>query len=95
MEKQMQYANMGTQVDLITPEEWLYFQDLPIKEYMTERMGLQRRQDFLEQVSQTIFQYAELTKQGMDPTEALMATAQTIQDKQQPQQGMQPNPIAQ
>lgn len=87
MEKQMQYGQAaGGGVDFITPEEWLMFQDLPFKEFMTERMGIQRTQDYIEQVSQTVFQYAELTNNGMDPEQALLATANTIEQQQRPQQ---------
>jgi len=85
MEKQMQYGQAGQGVDFITPEEWLMFQDLPFKEFMTERMGIQRTQDYIEQVSQTVFQYAELTNKGMDPEQALLTTANTLEQQQRPQ----------
>ena len=81
MEKQMQYQQAGQEVDLITPEEWLMLQDLPTKEYMLERMGIQRVRSSIEDVSQVLFQYAELTKKGVDPTEAMMAVAQTMENK--------------
>lgn len=83
MEKQMQYQQSGQEVDLITPEEWLMLQDLPTKEYMLDRMGVQRLNTALEDVSQTLFQYAELTKNGMDPNTALMAVAKSMKDKRQ------------
>lgn len=86
MEKQLQYRQAGLEVDWITPEEWLMFQDIPYKEYMMERMGLQRSNDYVEQVSQTLFQYAELTNAGMKPEEALLATANTLQRSKQPSQ---------
>lgn len=93
MEKQLQYRQSGLEVDWITPEEWLMFQDIPYKEYMTERMGIQRNSDYVKQVSQIIFQYAELTQQGMKPEEALLATANTMDMQRKPQQGQQlPNP---
>lgn len=86
MEKQMQYAASGQQqVDLITPEEWLMFQDLPNTEYMLERMGIQRQQDYIDQVSQTVFTYAGLTEKGMDPAEAMVATADILKNKGQTQ----------
>lgn len=84
MEKQLQYRQSGLEVDWITPEEWLMFQDIPHKEFMSERMGIQRNKDFVEQVAQVVFQYSELTQQGMDPEEALMATAQTLQESNAP-----------
>lgn len=93
MEKQMQYRQEGASVELITEEEWLMFQDLPNKEYMLERMGIQRLNDAVEQVSQTLFQYADLVKNGMDPNEAILATANTLKQTQMgmpPEQGMIP-----
>ena len=85
MEKQMQYQQDGGggSVDLITTEEWLMFQDFPNKEYMLERMGMQRMTDALEETSQVLTNYAELIKQGMDPEEAMYATASGLKDKRQ------------
>ena len=82
MEKQMQYREAGSNVDLITEEEWLMFQDLPNKEYMLERMGLQRQTNALEQTSQVLFNYAELIKQGIAPEEAIMQTAEGLKNTQ-------------
>lgn len=81
MEKQMQYQQQGESVDLITVEEWLMMQDLPMKEYMLERMGIQRMNNEVENVSQTLFQFAELTKQGMNPQDAMLAVAKSLKDK--------------
>lgn len=81
MEKQMQYQQQGESVDLITTEEWLMMQDLPMKEYMLERMGIQRMNNEVENVSQTLFEFAELTKQGMAPQDALMVVAKSLKDK--------------
>ncbi len=81
MEKQMQYAGNGEQpVNLITPEEWLMMQDLPMQEMMLERMGIERSQDFVDKVSKTIFQYAEFLDAGMAPDDALLATADTMRN---------------
>lgn len=82
MEKQMQYREQGSNVDLITEEEWLMFQDLPNKEFMLERMGLQRQTNALEQTSQVLFNYAELIKQGISPEEAIMQTAEGLKNTQ-------------
>ena len=79
----MQYKQMGDSVELITPEEWLMFQDLPNKEYMLERMGVQRLNDEVENVSQTLFEFANLTKQGLSPQEAILATAKSLSNKRQ------------
>ena len=81
MEKQMQYQQQGESVDLITTEEWLMMQDLPMKEYMLERMGIQRMNNEVENVSQTLFQFAELTKKGMSPQDAMMAVAKSLKDR--------------
>lgn len=86
MEKQMQYnkQNGGANgVQLITEEEWLELQDLPFKERMMQRMGMQRELDMIEQVTQTLFQYSELVNQGMDPQAAVEATAQTLNNQRQ------------
>ena len=81
MEKQLQYQQQGESVDLITVEEWLMFQDLPAKEYMLERMGIQRMNNEVENVAQTLFEFAELTKKGMSPQDAMMAVAKSLKDK--------------
>lgn len=86
MEKQMQYNKMNggaNGVQLITEEEWLEMQDLPFKERMMDRMGMQRELDMVEQVTQSIFQYAELVNQGMDPQAAVEATAATLNNQRQ------------
>ena len=80
MEKQMQYNQEGNSVQLITEEEWLMFQDLPNKEYMLERMGMQRQTDALQEAAQVIFDYATLVEQGMEPNQALMMTADSLKN---------------
>lgn len=90
MEKQMQYREQGSGgVELITEEEWLQMQDLPNKERMLERMGFQRDTDALKEASQTIFSYAKLVEQGMDPNQALLATAEMMKRSRM---GMSPQP---
>jgi len=82
MEKQMQYKQEGSSIQLINEEEWLSMQDLPNKEFMLERMGMQRLTDATEQVSQVLFQYANLVKQGMTPDDAILATANSLKETQ-------------
>lgn len=82
MEKQMQYREGGGQVELLTEEEWLMLQDVPFKELLLERMGFQRDTNALKEVTQNILQYASLLEQGMSPEDALMMTAQTLQQTQ-------------
>lgn len=86
MEKQMQYRSAGLDVDLITPEEWLMFQDFPNREYMQRRMGIQRLSNEVEDVTETIFGFAELTKNGMEPQDAVNAMAQYKINKRNPQE---------
>lgn len=81
MEKQMQYQQAGQQVDLITAEEWLALQDLPFKELMLERMGMQRLDNATEDVAQVLFQYADLVEKGVNPEDAISATANSLAQK--------------
>lgn len=83
MEKQMQYRQQGDNVQLITEEEWLRLQDLPNKEYMLERMGMQRQTDAIQEASGVLYEYAELIKNGIAPEEALMMVAETLRKKRQ------------
>lgn len=97
MEKQMQYNKQGggaSGVQLITEEEWLEMQDLPFKERMMERMGMQRELDMVQQVSQTLFQYADLVNNGMAPDDAVQSVANTLINQRSgiPEPGM-PNPV--
>lgn len=91
MEKQMQYKQAGLDVDLITPEEWLMFQDFPQREYLAERMNIQRNYNALEDVASTIFNFAEATNNGVDPEEAINYIAQQKRAEQTP--GMEPEPM--
>lgn len=81
LEKQMQYQQEGTNVQLISEEEWLMFQDLPNKEYMLKRMGVQRHEDALEEVAQTLFGYNELIQNGATPDDAMLAMAEALRQK--------------
>lgn len=78
MEKQMQYGLGGSNVELITPEEWLELQDLPNKEYMLKRMGLQRLSDTSAEVAETLFSFANLVKAGAGPDDAIAAVAKNL-----------------
>ena len=89
MEKQMQYNQAQQGIQLITEEEWLQMQDLPFKEQMLERMGLQRLDNAVQDVSQVLFQYADLVSKGVQPEDAMMATAQTLD---QTRRGQAPEP---
>lgn len=81
LEKQMQYQQEGSNVQLISEEEWLMFQDIPNKEYMLKRMGIQRHEDALEEVAQTLFGYNELIQNGASPDDAMLAMAEALRQK--------------
>ena len=89
MEKQMQYQSQGQSVDLITAEEWLMLQDLPFKELMLERMGVQRLSNATEDVAQVLFEYANLIEKGASPEDAITATANSLTQRRQ---GIAPEP---
>lgn len=84
MEMQMQYSSQNIDADLITPQEWLMMQDLPMKDYMMERMGIQRTANWTEAVSQIVNQYASLIEEGVSPKDAILATADTMQAQASP-----------
>lgn len=84
MEMQMQYSSQNIEADLITPQEWLMMQDLPMKEYMQERMGIQRTANWTEVVAQIVNQYAGLVEAGANPEDAILATADTMHAQSQP-----------
>lgn len=84
MEKQLQYQQAGQKVDWITPEEWLRYQDIPFREEMLERMGLQRYSNMVEDVTEAIVGFADLTQSGVDPQDAISMMAQNLVNKGQP-----------
>lgn len=82
MEKQLQYEQAGKKVQWITPEELLMFMDLgPMTEYMLERMAVQRMQNSLETVSETIATYGGLIAAGMKHDDALYQTASAMDQR--------------
>lgn len=93
MEKQMQYGSQGG-VDLIRPEEWLEMQDLPNKEFFLERMKIQRSKNLVEDIAETLYEYAELTgKQGLEPEAAITAIAKSKENQMMgmgPTEGIDP-----
>jgi hypothetical protein len=84
MEMQMQYSSQNLDVDLIQPEEWLMCQDLPMREYMQERMGVQRNQSWIEATSQIVTQYAGLIENNVPPKDAVRQVANTMQAQSMP-----------
>ena len=78
MEKQMQYAQNQQGPQLITTEEWLQLQDLPFKELMLKRMGIQRIHDATTKFTKGLFDYASLVASGTDPNEAVGMVGENI-----------------
>jgi hypothetical protein len=78
LKNQEQYRRNGDTVNWITEEEWLMFQDLPFKELMLERMGVQRQENVLEQTAQVLYQYANMINNGADSDTAMMAAAESL-----------------
>lgn len=78
MEKQMQYGQNSQGPDLITTEEWLQLQDLPFKELMQKRMGIQRIADETAKFTKGLFSYASLVGHGADPNSAVEMVGENI-----------------
>ena len=78
MEKQMQYGQNQQGPDLITTEEWLQLQDLPFKEMMQKRMGIQRVADATAKFTRGLFDYAALIANGTDPNAAVEMVGENI-----------------
>lgn len=78
MEKQMQYGQNNQGPDLITTEEWLQLQDLPFKELMQKRMGIQRIADETAKFTKGLFSYASLVGHGTDPNSAVEMVGENI-----------------
>ena len=99
IQMQMQYQGAGIDVDLITPQEYLEYIDLPNKEYMFERMNIQRNRNYTELVSQAVATYASLIDQGMSSADAISSTANMMQQQAQgttpDAAGMDMNAVAQ
>ncbi len=50
---------------------------------MLERMGFQRQSDVLEETAQAIYEYGQMVDSGMNPEDALMASAQGVMNRRQ------------
>ena len=80
LEKQAQYK---PDPEIITVEEWLLMQDIPFKDMIFKRMGIQRNTRITEQVAQTLEMFATLVEGGMEPDTAVEAVANQLQAEQQ------------
>lgn len=76
MQVQMQYQQGGQEVKLITPEEWLFFQDFPQKDMMLDRMKIERMQSDHENITNELSGFASMTENGMRPEEAVNQLAE-------------------
>jgi hypothetical protein len=68
MEKQMQYQ---MNPPLLTPQEWLEMQDFPNKTRIMRRLKEAEQFNKTEDVTKTLFEFAELVKQGIPPEQAV------------------------
>ena len=79
MEKQMQYQQQGMQIDVITPEEWIRCQDVPYKEQILKRMGIQSNLNAYIEAQNVIAEYAAMLERGDLPEDALATAADGLQ----------------
>ena len=79
LEKQAQYK---PDPEIITVEEWLLMQDIPFKDMIYKRMGIQRNTRISEQVAMTLEMFATLVEGGMDSDAAVDQVAQQLQADQ-------------
>ena len=80
LEKQAQYK---PDPEIITVEEWLLMQDIPFKDMIFKRMGIQRNTQITEQVAKTLEMFANLVEGGVDPDVAVEQVANQLQADQQ------------
>lgn len=80
LEKSMQYQDPSGQTpDILTPEEWMTFQEFPQKDLILERMKLQRTGGKVEEFVQHMTMFTSLVAQGMSPEEAMEEVASVIE----------------
>ena len=80
LEKQAQYK---PDPEIITVEEWLLMQDIPFKDMIFKRMGIQRNTIITEQVAKTLEMFAGLVDAGVNPDTAVEQVANQLQADQQ------------
>lgn len=78
MEKQLQYQKDGLQVEIITPEEWIRMQDVPYREQMLKRMGIEHGLNSWIEANTVINEYASMIEQGILPEDAMAFAAQGL-----------------
>lgn len=83
MEKQMQYQQQGVSIDVITPEEWIRCQDVPYKEQMLQRMGIQSSLNAYLEAQNVVSEYAAMLEAGALPEDAMAMAADGLQSMRQ------------
>lgn len=73
MEKQMQYQ---PDVDLMTPTEWLSYQDAPQKHIIYNRIKAQEQQNTMDDILGTIGGFASMYAQGVSPEDSVQILAE-------------------
>lgn len=81
LEKQTQYK---PDPEIITVEEWLLCQDLPMKDLIFKRMGIQRNIRISERIAETLEMFASLVEEGMNPEDAIDNVASYFQNQDVP-----------
>jgi hypothetical protein len=83
MEKQLQYQQDGIHIDVITPQEWIRCQDVPYKEQMLKRMGVQAGLNAWIEAQNVVAEYAAMLERGDLPEEAMSMAADGLQAMRQ------------
>ena len=79
----MQYQQAGMQVDIITPEEWIRLQDVPHREQMLKRMGVQGGLNAYIEAQNVVAEYAAMLQRGDLPEDAMAVAADGLQAMRQ------------
>lgn len=88
MEMSMQYQDpTGETPSLMTPEEWLEYQEFPQKDEMLKRMKMNREMDKEDEVIETLSMFTGLLAQGASPEEALQLTVDAMMNPEEAEQG--------
>lgn len=72
MEMQMQYQ---MNPPLMTPEEWLGYQDFPQKDMMLQRIEAQRLKNDTDEITENVVNFSSLIQQGVTPEGAVQMLA--------------------
>ena len=79
----MQYQQAGIQIDCITPQEWIRCQDVPYKEQMLKRMGVQAGLNAWIEAQNVVAEYAAMLERGDLPEDAMSMAADGLQAMRQ------------